>query len=807
VAAADAAAAGGAPAVNALPTPPEALPVAVAAAMVVLGVGLACVRTAAAGARLCAWLVAAAIAAAALLLPSTRWREVARRTADVALAGEPAAVRTALLAAAAVVDADAAALRAIWQHPRPFAAGALGVAVAMPRALPFAPEQLQVSVVGEAARDRPLALELAALPLDAPLPGELIVRVGGREVLRADVAVGPAPVTRTFVPAQDGVHTVELAVRAGEHTIRATGAVEVAAAPRVLVLEPRPLLTDALRAQGVAAERGDALPADLRGHAAVVVASPLTASAQQTLADAVTAGAGAFVTGAAFGSEREPMRTLLPLRPFPQQPEPSAANDAPGPGDGPQPPPRDDPPPADVPPPPPPPPDDEPQPPPSGRTGEPGKPSAEPIDVDKRAIAMVLVVDRSKSMASGLGERHSKMSYAKTSALRTAEALAEGDMIGIVTFGVPTQPRIVLPMTDATAQAQIRERIEELAATDNRTFLKDALVQATRMLAGVDAAVKHVVVISDGEWEDGLAVNEPVRSAREDGKVTVSIICMTDSYTAASFRITARSLATMGGGAWLPTDDPREVPAFVSAEVTRSLQRVGRTPRTGAEPPVAPQPEPPQPEPPQPQPPQPEPPQPVEAPKRPEERPPARVPVRAVVDSALLAPPPASWPSLARAIAGDAPFDAHVLLVAGDAGWPLLAFGNRGLGRVGAFAADLGGDPAAEFRAEPAFAARLAQWVQSVLPPRAVAAPVPLLTAHAVEPPAPAPADVLAMTALATGAPLDTLPEPAARVERFTLPRVPALAGALVAALVLLALVERLAAARALHTGAVARPR
>jgi hypothetical protein len=142
-----------------------------------------------------------------------------------------------------------------------------------------------------------------------------------------------------------------------------------------------------------------------------------------------------------------------------------------------------------------------------------------------------------------------------------------------------------------------------------------------------------------------------------------------------------------------------------------------------------------------------------------------------------------------------------VLLVAGDDGWPLLAFANRGLGRVGAFAADLFGDDGAAFCNDAAFPGRLAAWLQSVLPVRPEPLPRPLLTASSCLPPLPTPDEAAALAAFAGGSPevAPAAPEPWA--ERTLVADHGALAPWLLAALLALALVERLVARWALRRG------
>jgi hypothetical protein len=159
---------------------------------------------------------------------------------------------------------------------------------------------------------------------------------------------------------------------------------------------------------------------------------------------------------------------------------------------------------------------------------------------------------------------------------------------------------------------------------------------------------------------------------------------------------------------------------------------------------------------------------------------------------------------LGAAVAGTAPFDAQVLLVAGENGWPLLCYGNRGLGRVGAFAADLCGDAGSEFRAERTFPARLATWFQGVLPAEGVRTPRSLLDAWEVSPIAPTPHDVELLAGLAGQAPVGpdspaVAPPPA--VVRSVVSAVPAWARWAVLALVVLALCERWTGLRTFRLG------
>jgi hypothetical protein len=722
--------------------------------------------------RLLQWTVALAFAVGCLLRPELLWRERTVAAAIVDL--PPGSPDAAVLAAAANVPAAATALQLHWHGGAlPPAAASFGAHLGAPRPLPLAPESVQLRLPVRPEVGRPFALEVQTQALATPVPAQVRVRSSAAELAVFDVMLGGPTDTVELLAPQAGALAVELRAKDGDRELVWHGTFAIAASTPVLVLEPSGLAAAALQAQGVPAVVAETLPEELRSFAAVVLGVGLAEAAQDRLVHAVQDGVGLFVVGAGLPAPGTHLHELLPLRVLPSRPDPEGPDTTSGPG-APSPIP-----PATATPSPPQPPDAGPVPP-ATPVGD------QPIEVDKHAIAMVLLVDRSGSMGAVLADGRSKMSYAKSSALRTAAALGKGDQVAIVTFGTKNEGRVELPLTDVTASAAVLAGCERLAHANELTFLQAS-----------PAAVKHVVVISDGEFDrnEGVALGALANRMREQAKATLSVISIIDPFTSPTFKVMAERLARDGGGQFVTVSEPGSVPAFVAAEVTRSLERVGRTPRSDAGAPAGEAPKGPPPArsepPPQSttQPPVP----PADAARSP------RVVVRAVADSTLLLPAPLpEWPTLAQARPGAARLDAQVLLVAGDDGWPLLAFTNRGLGRVGAFAADLFGADAAEFRAEAGFPARLAAWLQSLRP--AVPEPIAVVPVEfEVTTAAPTPAEHAAWLAFAGAAAPNEAPPPsvpAAAIAERTAPAAP-LAGFLVAALVALVASERWRAARA----------
>ncbi|HIE71231.1 MAG TPA: VWA domain-containing protein, partial [Planctomycetes bacterium] len=427
------------------------------AALLLAALGLCALRTAPAVARWLALLSVVAFAVVGSLADRTEGRQVTSQFEQARLGGTASERRTAMLLAAARSGPMAYELELLWQAPSRSgseATRALGAQAVAPIGLPFAPDDVRIRATTSLRVDRPTMLEIEVVGLAEDLPAELAVTDGFDAGYRETVTVGAQPTTVAFTPTRAGAWQVTLHIAVGEHDVRATGAFVVAEPDEVLVVDPSGVVAAALRAQGERVRESAVWPTDWREHDRIVLGRVLPVDQQQALARAVDDGTGLFVLAAAFGEEGTPLRELLPVRPLPVPPEvgngegqgagagdhanSDPANSA-DPGKPPPEPVKTDP--AENKPPR--------QPDGVGDT-EGAKPvSKDPIEVDRHSVAMVLVVDRSESMGAEVRDGLTKMSFAKASALGTAQALDEGDRVGVVSFGNRNEGRVELPMTDA----------------------------------------------------------------------------------------------------------------------------------------------------------------------------------------------------------------------------------------------------------------------------------------------------------------------------------------------------------------------
>jgi len=116
------------------------------------------------------------------------------------------------------------------------------------------------------------------------------------------------------------------------------------------------------------------------------------------------------------------------------------------------------------------------------------------------SLALVIVIDRSGSMA---GE---KIVMARQAAAAAVELLRGRDLVGVVAFNAA--PEWLVPLRRADHKAAIIRRLASLGAGGG-TVMYPALREALAALVGVDANIKHIIVLTDGQSAgadfDGLA--------------------------------------------------------------------------------------------------------------------------------------------------------------------------------------------------------------------------------------------------------------------------------------------------------------
>ncbi len=134
----------------------------------------------------------------------------------------------------------------------------------------------------------------------------------------------------------------------------------------------------------------------------------------------------------------------------------------------------------------------------------------------KRRVCMILLIDRSASM---LGPR---LAATKRASIALVNQLAVEDIVGVLAFD--TKPYIVAEMQPVgDARNVLVEKLVKLHSTGGTDILP-ALIAAQNRLNPIDAQIKHVILLSDGNTPFNLGLYRALmESFRQDG-ISISAI-------------------------------------------------------------------------------------------------------------------------------------------------------------------------------------------------------------------------------------------------------------------------------------------
>jgi Ca-activated chloride channel homolog len=179
-----------------------------------------------------------------------------------------------------------------------------------------------------------------------------------------------------------------------------------------------------------------------------------------------------------------------------------------------------------------------------------------PARLDLPHVALLFVLDKSGSMGAG-PEGSTKLDLAKAAAIAAADVMNPTDQVGILSFDAAWDWS--LPFRAVGKGEWISEGLASLQS-DGGTDLFKAMLEAHRGMATKQAAIKHVIVLSDGLTDKADFQGLVQRMAR-DG-ITVSTVSVGND---ADVKLMA-DIAKEGKGRGYVALDPRTIPQIFTAE-------------------------------------------------------------------------------------------------------------------------------------------------------------------------------------------------------------------------------------------------
>jgi uncharacterized membrane protein len=183
---------------------------------------------------------------------------------------------------------------------------------------------------------------------------------------------------------------------------------------------------------------------------------------------------------------------------------------------------------------------------------------------EKPSLALMLVIDKSGSMG---GE---KIEMAKEAARAAVELLGPSDKVGVLAF--EGENFWICEMHPCNDKGFVLDRIASLEAGGG-TVMAPAMEEAHETLRGTVAKLKHMIVLTDGISAPGDF--EGIAQAMAADRITCSTVAMGGDADGALLE----EIARLGNGRFYVADDPAQVPQIFAKEtVTASKSAINEQP-------------------------------------------------------------------------------------------------------------------------------------------------------------------------------------------------------------------------------------
>ncbi len=182
----------------------------------------------------------------------------------------------------------------------------------------------------------------------------------------------------------------------------------------------------------------------------------------------------------------------------------------------------------------------------------------------KLAVAMAIVLDRSGSMSASVTGNLQKMDLANEGAARSIELLGAMDAVSV--FAVDTEPHEIVPLTSLGAnRGELTDTVRRITSGGGGICVPTGLRAAQKQLLNAKAGQRHVLLFADANdaTQELGDYKTLIQQMVKDG-ITISVIGLgTDHDSGANF---LREVADLGKGRIFFNANPADLPAVFAQE-------------------------------------------------------------------------------------------------------------------------------------------------------------------------------------------------------------------------------------------------
>jgi len=180
----------------------------------------------------------------------------------------------------------------------------------------------------------------------------------------------------------------------------------------------------------------------------------------------------------------------------------------------------------------------------------------------KLSLAIVVVLDRSGSMAAPAGAGRTKMDLADLGTAQVLDLLSPLDEFGVI--AVDSSPHEIVALDTVERNRGERGRILSIESMGGGIFIFEALSAASRMILGAKAETKHIILFADAADSEEPGRYEELIAHCRDAGVTISVVGL-GSESDVDARL-LRDIADRGGGTCYFTDNADEIPRLFAQD-------------------------------------------------------------------------------------------------------------------------------------------------------------------------------------------------------------------------------------------------